>query len=169
MPGHGEYLLFHGNLSVSENIEAALYLIEKVFSKIDYPVIIAGKNPVTSIEHAIDRYNNISLVASPGKEEMSNLIRNAHAIILVTFQDTGIKLKLIESLFAGRFCIVNNTMVNNTGLEELCEIGNTPAELIIRIRQSLNSEFDDQKIWKRLQGLKDYDNAHNAARLALLL
>ncbi len=168
-PGRGEYLLFHGNLSVSENVEAALYLIERVFSKINFPVIIAGKSPLKAIINAVIPYSNIRLIASPGKDEMNDLIRHAHANILVTFQDTGIKLKLIESLYAGRFCIVNNTMVNNTGLEELCETGNTPSELIIRIRQVLNTEFDDQKIWKRQQGLKDYDNALNAVNLLMLL
>jgi len=169
VPGRGEYLLFHGNLSVSENIEAALYLIEKVFCKIDFPVIIAGKKPVNAIIQAVAPHPNITLIASPGEKRMHELIREAHANILITFQDTGIKLKLIESLFSGRFCIVNGTMVNNTGLDELCETGNTPAELIVRIRQALNSDFDEEKIWKRLQGLKEYDNAHNAAKLSLLL
>ena len=100
---------------------------------------------------------------------MHQLIRNAQVNILVTFQDSGIKLKLIESLFAGRFCVVNTKMVINTGLEELCEIGNTPAELIIRIKQVLNTDFDEQKIWKRIQGLKEYDNALNAVKLSLLI
>ncbi len=169
LPGRGDYLLFHGNLSVSENVESALFLIRKVFSKLDVPVVIAGKNPVAAIEEAIRPCSHIRLVSSPGKEEMRRLIRHAHANILVTFQDTGIKLKLIESLFAGRFCIVNRTMVDNTGLEELCEIGNTPAELIVRIRQAMNTEFDEGKIWDRTQGLMEYDNALNAAKLMLLL
>ncbi len=33
-PGKGNYILYHGNLSVSENYNAALWLIENVFSKI---------------------------------------------------------------------------------------------------------------------------------------
>ena len=168
-PGRGEYLLYHGNLSVAENVEAALYLIEKVFSRIGFPVIIAGKNPVDKVVRAIIPHNNIRMVPSPDEMEMNELIRHAHANILVTFQETGIKLKLIESLYAGRFCVVNGTMVKNTGLEELCEIGNSPAELVIRIRQILHTSFDEQKIWNRIQGLKEYDNALNAAKLALLL
>ncbi len=169
LAGRGDYLLYHGNLAVSENVEAALYLIEKVFSKIDFPVIIAGKNPSVSIVNAVRNSSNIRLIASPPEEEMHQLIRNAQVNILVTFQDSGIKLKLIESLFAGRFCVVNTKMVINTGLEELCEIGNTPAELIIRIKQVLNTDFDEQKIWKRIQGLKEYDNALNAVKLSLLI
>ncbi len=168
-PGHGKYVLYHGNLSVSENVEAALYLIGKVFSKMDFPVIIAGKNPVPAITGAVRDFPNIRLVPSPSREEMNDLIRHAHASVLVTFQDSGIKLKLIESLFAGRFCVVNSPMVSNTGLEELCEIGNTPAELIIRIKQVLQYDFDEQKVWKRTQGLKEYDNALNAVKLSLLL
>ncbi len=168
-PGSGDYLLYHGNLSVSENVESALFLIGKVFSKIDFPVVIAGKNPAVSIIDAIKAFPNIRLVSSPSRDEMNDLIRHAHANILVTFQDTGIKLKLIESLFAGRHCIVNQTMVRNTGLDELCETGNTPAEIIIRIRQVLNTAFDEERIWKRTQGLKEYDNALNAVKLSLRL
>ena len=34
LQGKGQYILFHGNLSVSENYEAAVWLITNVFSNI---------------------------------------------------------------------------------------------------------------------------------------
>jgi hypothetical protein len=40
--GTGDYILFHGNLSISENYEAALWLIKNVFSKIENRVVIAS-------------------------------------------------------------------------------------------------------------------------------
>ena len=39
--GNGKFVLYHGNLSVSENYEAAQHLIRNIFSVIDVPFIIA--------------------------------------------------------------------------------------------------------------------------------
>ena len=43
--GLGKFVLYHGNLSVSENYEAAMHLIKNIFSVIKVPFIIAGLNP----------------------------------------------------------------------------------------------------------------------------
>ena len=43
--GKGEFVLYHGNLSVPENNRAALYLVEEVFPLINRPCIISGSNP----------------------------------------------------------------------------------------------------------------------------
>ncbi|HOZ88410.1 MAG TPA: glycosyltransferase family 1 protein, partial [Bacteroidia bacterium] len=44
-PGSGDFILFHGNLGVSENYEAAQWLISDVFSKLEITCVIAGLNP----------------------------------------------------------------------------------------------------------------------------
>ena len=41
--GKGTYILYHGDLSTPENKKAALWLLREVFSKIQFPCIIAGK------------------------------------------------------------------------------------------------------------------------------
>jgi hypothetical protein len=166
VPGMGKYILFHGNLSVAENIKAADYLIDNVFSKIDFPVIIAGKDPDATLYHKVAQHSGITIIDSPSAEEMKGLIKNSHANVLITFQKTGIKLKLIESLFAGRFCIVNGQMTENTGLESLCLKGDTPEQLILQINSILQKEFSDQMIEKRKDHLKLYDNRLNAKKLA---
>ena len=43
--GVGDYVLYHGNLSVNENKEAVKFIINNVFKNIDTPLIIAGLNP----------------------------------------------------------------------------------------------------------------------------
>ncbi len=43
--GTGDYIIYHGDLSVNENIMVAEYLITKIFSKLPYKCVIAGKNP----------------------------------------------------------------------------------------------------------------------------
>jgi hypothetical protein len=160
--GRGEYILYHGNLSVPENIKAAKFLLDKVFTEIEYPIIIAGKRPSRELIKKVSAHPNVKLISSPGKEEMRELIRNAQANILVSFQNTGIKLKLIESLFLGRHCVANSIIIGKSGLDELCEIGNSPAEIIIQIKKILETNFDDNYIEIRKRFLENYRNEKNA-------
>ena len=74
------------------------------------------------MEITIKNIPNIELVENPPFEKMEELMRDAHINLLLTFQNTGIKLKLLNSLYRGRFVLVNGKMVNNTGLETLCII-----------------------------------------------
>jgi len=43
--GKGNFVLYHGNLSVAENSNAVKFLISNVFNDIDIPLKIAGLNP----------------------------------------------------------------------------------------------------------------------------
>jgi hypothetical protein len=139
----GEGIVYHGNLSVGENIQAVLYLIENVFAKIKHPVIIAGRNPDKKLRSAAEKYEHITLVANPTKKEMEAYISNAQINILITFQATGIKLKLLNALTAGRFCICNSAMTAGTGLESLCNIADKPEDLIRLTNQLYTQNFDE--------------------------
>lgn len=168
--GHGKYILFHGNLSVSENIQAVEYLLDKVFSKITIPVIIAGKNPNARLTEKINRYSNIQLVSNPGNEEMEALIQDAQISILPTFQDTGLKLKLLASLFSGRFCIANTPMIHKTGLEHLCNLADTPTEMIERIEYLFHQDFSSEEIERRKLILEDaFSNRRNALKIIKII
>lgn len=165
--GKGKYILFHGNLSVAENITSANYLIKNVFSKIDYPVIIAGKNPRKSI---IAKTKNIEIVSNPDENEMQNLIQNAHIIILHSFQNTGIKLKLLSSLYAGRFCIANSTIIENTDLESICSINDSPENIITEIGNLFERDFTTDEINNRKNILyKHFSNTENANKILKIL
>ena len=116
-PGTGEYALYHGNLKVGENREAALYLMEKVFPGLGIPLVVAGKNPSRKIVETARKDRNIRLVPNPDAEQMRLLTQNAQVHVLPTFQSTGIKLKLLNVMFNGRHVLVNPAMVKHTGLE----------------------------------------------------
>jgi hypothetical protein len=122
--GRGNYILYHGNLSVPENIQAALYIAKKIAPKVNVPIIIAGKDPSKLIVEEIKKHKNISLVMNPSDDSLYDLIKNAQINFLVTFQNTGIKLKLLNVLHRGRFCLVNPPMVEQTGLDTLCIVEN---------------------------------------------
>lgn len=166
IPGKGDYLLYHGNLSVAENINAVNFLLENVFNKIDFKIIVAGKDPSGSLSKKINKSDNITLISSPGPEEMKSLIRNAQANILVSFQETGLKLKLIESLFTGRHCIANKKITGDSELIDLCETANTAAEIVIQTKKIIDSEFSEDQIAFRKKVLSIYENVQNARLLA---
>jgi len=169
-PGKGEYILFHGNLSVSENNQAVDFLIRNVFGHVEMPIIVAGKNPSEKLVKKIGQLPNVRLVANPGNEEMDQLIQNAHICLIPTFQDTGLKLKLLASLFSGRFCIANKMMVSKTGLEHLCHVADTPEEMIRTIKGLAGQDFGQDEIEKRKLILEDvFSNRTNALKIKKLI
>ncbi len=166
LPGRGKYVLFHGNLSVNENNQAAVWLTARVFASLDIPVVIAGSNPSNTLIKMVATYNHIELIANPVQQKMTELIRNAHIHLLPTFQATGIKLKLLNALFNGRFVIVNPTMVENTGLERLCVVCETAAEMQAAIRSLMQQDFTMNEIDARTECMmRDFSNRSNAEKL----
>lgn len=168
--GKGDYFLYHGNIEVPENEAAAEYLIKKVFNNLDAHLIIAGKNPPENIKHLSARHDNVTLIANPDDESLFNLIREAQANILVTFQASGLKLKLLNTLYNGRFCIVNKQMLNGTDLENLCTIANTTEELKRAIQEVSNDTFTTNMAIKRETILQqNFSNIVNADKLISII
>lgn len=168
--GKSDYILYHGNLSVAENINAVTFLIREIFSKIEHEVIIAGKNPAKSIKYLTAKYKNIRLVSNPDFSEMQDLVQNAQINVLFTFQSTGLKLKLMNAVFNGRFCIVNDDIIENTGLESVCTKANSPDEIIDSISSLIHEEFRVEMIEKRKYLLESlFSNDLNAQKIIELL
>lgn len=168
--GKGNYVLFHGNLSVNENIRAAEFIINKICSKINFNFKFAGKNPTYKLHKLADKYHNVEIIANPTESQMNNLIQNAHINLLVSFQNTGIKLKLINALYMGRHCVVNNKMVESTKLESACHICDNHEEIILKLTELIKIPFSYDEINKREQILlKNVNNEHNAQKLINLL
>jgi len=168
--GLGNFCLYHGNLEVGENNEAALYLVNEIFSKTDIPLIIAGKNPSKELKSAIANHKHIELKANIPTKEIDDLIRLAQINILPTFQATGIKLKLLAALFNGRHCIVNSPMVVNTGLENLCSIKNSVPEILEEVKHLFVSPFNqNDKLEREKILLKEFSNEMNVKKIIALM
>ena len=164
--GNGNYAFYHGNLAVAENNEAALFLVRKVFNDLDYPLIIAGSKPSSELISEVGSRNNIKIKDDLTPAQIHEYIRNAQCNVLPTFQSTGIKLKLLAALFAGRFCIVNKPMVVNTGLEELCIVADTADEMKKRIIEISEKSFPEREIKNRTETLfVNFSNTKNAEKL----
>jgi hypothetical protein len=168
--GRGEYALYHGNIEVPENSHAAAYLINEVFDDLDIPLVIAGMNPPERIRKMVASNENVRLVSNPDDKRMFELIGNAHVNILVTFQATGLKLKLLNVLHQGRFCLVNDKMLNGTGLDDLCTVGNDSAALKEKLRELFRKEFSGNEISRRKEVLTElYSNSKNADKLISMI
>lgn len=164
--GRGSFCLYHGNLEVGENNEAAVYLVEKVFSKTNIPLVIAGNRPSTELKQAVAKRPNVELRVGVNTEEIHDLIRKAQINVLPTFQSTGIKLKLLAALYMGRHCLVNSFMVENTGLESLCRVENTDKRFVEAIKILFEEEFNGTGRERRAQILNErFCNKVNARHL----
>jgi hypothetical protein len=124
-------ILYHGNLSVEENskvVEYFLYFWKKY--QIQQTLIVAGKNPSKELKAIIDYTPNVVLRANPSAAEMNEMLCSISTHLLFTFQATGVKLKLYQSLLSGARCIVNETMLSGTNLREACELVVDDEELL---------------------------------------
>lgn len=122
LEGNGTFCLYHGDLSVMENEKAVIWLIKEVFNDLQIPFVIAGKNPSPKIWKLLHNKNTTCLIANPDEQEMQDLISKAHINIIPSYNSTGIKLKLINALFNGRHCLVNEQTVKGTNLEKVCHV-----------------------------------------------
>jgi len=166
LSGHGEYALYHGNLAVAENDRAAKFLIQNVFSEIKTPLIIAGLNPGNSLKKLCQKYDHIKLEANIPFERMLYLMQNAQLHILITFQATGLKLKLLNTLYQGRFCLANTAMLQGTGLGEACIITDSPEEIKQQIQEYFQKDFSIAELQQRRRILSEaYDNSTKCQKL----
>ncbi|MEO8412373.1 MAG: glycosyltransferase [Ginsengibacter sp.] len=164
--GPGNFCLYHGNLSVPENAKAARWLIKNVGNLLDIPFVIAGKNPPGYFEKQAHKNDNICIVANPSTKDMDELIRKAQVHLLPSFNKTGVKIKLLNALFNGKYVITNKDGVDGTALESLCEIANTASAYKKMTAQLFHASFTDADITKRKNILEGkYDNEANAQKL----
>ena len=158
--------LYHGNLAVNENEKAAEWLLENVFNELDVPFIIAGKNPTEKLKYLVKQSKNTCLVENPDDKEMRDLIAKAQINILPSFNNTGVKLKLLNALFNGKHCIVNNAAIEGSGLDAGCHVAEEPMQFKKLIGQLYSQPFTDEEIERRQGLLQDlYNNDTNARQL----
>ena len=78
-----------------------------------------------------------------------------------------IKLKLLNSLYRGRFVVVNGKMVNNTGLVTLCIIEDNPNATKRILTDLMKIDFTEHEIEKRNRILgAGFSNRSNALKMA---
>ncbi len=165
-PGVGNYVLYQGNLSVIENINAAEFIINHIFNDITIPLKIAGLNPPSELNQLIKKHPHIELIENLSDDEMNELIANAQINLLYTEQATGLKLKLLNALYIGKHCVVNSKMVEGTSLNTLCLVEGDPNRLKTLVESTFSTAFTEEEIEKRKAVLlQDYSNENSFQKI----
>lgn len=168
--GKGCYCLYHGNLAISENEKAATWLLQDVFNGLSIPLVIAGKNPSKKLEQLTHAQQHTCLVANPTGKEMQDMIGKAHIHVLPSFNNTGVKLKLLNALFNGRYCLVNQAAVEGSGLDTYCNIAHDTVSFQKLITDLYQQPFTEQAMQERQQLQQThYNNQTNARELIKFL
>ena len=164
------YALYHADLSVPENIQTVNYFVQNIFPKTGGRFVVAGRNPSHQLAALLADIPNVTLVANPDDDTMQSLIRDAQVLMLLTGQPTGLKLKLLNSLYAGRHCLVNSAMVAGTELGQLCTVADTAIEQVDQLNRLMHTPFTQQDVDQRRTLLGTlYSNEANARILISLL
>lgn len=164
--GNGKYALYHGDLSTADNIASATYILS-LFEKLKYPLIIAGGVMPKILEKLIEKHDHISFVKLGDDKQVNELISNAQVNVLYSKQATGTKLKVFYSLYNGRFCILNNNIVDDERILKLCEVANTTEQYLLSIAHVFNTDFKFQN--ERAQVLEQFHPALLAEELQQIM
>jgi len=170
LTGKGDYVIYHGDLSVDGNARIAASLISDVFSRLPYSFVIAGKDPPGNLISTASKYRNVAMIANPEEDHIQELISGAQIHILPAWSSTGFKMKLLPALFAGRHCIVNSLASVNSMVPELLIVADSAGEMTSAIDQLMNKPFTGEMLVERKRILSEnFDNLKNAAMLKSLL
>jgi hypothetical protein len=164
----GYFAFYHGNLDVSDNMKTALFLID-IFKSMPYPLVIAGQSSDTKLLSKIDQYKNISFISIEDDPQLLELFHRAHVNVLYSFNNSGVKLKLINSLFQSRYVIANHNAIEGSGLDSLCIIADDKKEIMQQVLKTMDKDFSKEEIIRRKEILSVYSNERNAEILLNLL
>ena len=140
------FVLYHGNLSVNENHRVALFIMQQVAPLCpDVRFVIAGRNP--NLKKVCD---NVEIVPNPTDKQLDDLLCKARIHLMLTFQPTGIKLKLLNTLT--RSCghiIANKDMLHGHQLGTFCTQAETPQQIADAIHQLMETAIDQALLNER--------------------
>ena len=164
----GYFALYHGDLSVKDNRKAADFLTQ-VISKHEMPFIVAGRTDDKRLLSKIEAAKNIQFIAIENQKQLDDLIQSAHINVLWSSNPSGIKIKLLNALLNGRFCLVNTPVIKGSGLEDLCEVADDEKTLVYHLIRLMDQKYPKELYEKKREKLQIYDKKQNVAKLLELI
>lgn len=158
------FVLYHGDVAISDNQRAAQFLID-VYKNSNIRLVIASNKPNSTLRSEIDKYDTISFVELGSVNSLNDLFEKAQVHALVTFQNTGIKLKLLNTLYQGRHIIANPAMIDETGLESLCSVASTKDEFLRGTKKLMETPYTSKERLHRLQLLENFHPLKSAKKM----
>lgn len=159
-----DFILYHGDIRVSDNVRTARFLIE-VFKNAKYNFKIASGFENSELIKEIEKYPNIDFIPLRKPKDLNSLFERAQIHTLLTFQKTGIKLKLLNTLYQGRHIIANAEMIEDTGLEHLCHLGNSKDQILKISSKLLSLSFDKKDRKERFKALENFHPDQGAQKM----
>lgn len=145
----GDYAFYNGDLRISDNKRAVGFLIN-VFKKIpDYKLIIASSMNTEVLQSQCKLMKNILFVKLESQSHLDDLLKHAHINVMFSFQQAGTKLKAVNALYKSRFSIINNNMLDDFDLKNLCVLAQNESEFLDAVNVLRNKpylDFDTRKI-----------------------
>lgn len=162
-PGKGDFVLYHGDLKTADNRKVVWFLLD-VFKKLPHvSLVIAAGQGLDMYQKAVSDMPNVRLQSFQSQAELIQLMNAAHISLSWSFQQSGTKVKLLNSLFHARFLIVNPMVVDDAQLVQECDVCQTAAELIQMIHRLMSHEWHPSK--HRLFLCAEYLNDRKQAQL----
>ncbi|MGY5352384.1 hypothetical protein ACXGQW_07455 [Wenyingzhuangia sp. IMCC45533] len=158
------FILWHGDLRVSDNVKSALMAVE-VVKNTSYRLIIASSRRSKIIESAIKDLSNVKMNYLEKPNSLAHLFAKTKVNLLFTYQATGIKLKLLNALVKSRFVIANTLMVKQTGLENTCSVCDTVGQVRNELAVLMKVKFTEELRNQRKEALADFDTHVNAKKI----
>ncbi|REC80510.1 hypothetical protein DRF60_02045 [Chryseobacterium elymi] len=157
--GKGDYFLFHGDLSVSDNKKALEETISLFKNLPQYRLVVASDRAGDDLKKKINSIGNINLVPIETSENLRLLFENAHANILLSYQNSGTKVKVFNTLYNSRFVIINQNITDDPALMSLCCLGSTLDEIRQRIIEMAAEDYNENEIRSKVLGKNYSDDA----------
>lgn len=164
--GIGDYVLFHGNLSVNENLATAEWISNELAPLMpQLKFKIAGKSLNSSLRSKLEKLN-VECFFNPKAQKMKQLIQDAQIVLLKTSVPSGVKLKLIDSLAYARHIISDTHSVQKSQLGSLVSIADTTEEYILKIKSFQNQPISENDVKERNVLFRDVlNNQFNASQI----
>lgn len=164
----GSYFLFHGDLSISDNRKALdeTIILFKTLPKLQ--LVVASDRANESIRKKINKFENIQLVPIGNESNLHFLLENAHANILLSYQNSGTKVKLFNALYNSRFVIINQNITDEKSLINLCCYGPDIEEIRKQIIKVAGQDYTLVDARKEIL-LQNYSDKTKAKELAAIL
>lgn len=162
----GEYILFHGDLTINDTGQWLLKKLIPILKELRLPAVIAGKANKEVMEKLTNDAGQIQLVFNPDRLRMTEIIKNAHICIVWSQISTGIKLKLLYSLFHSRYVVANSGVLEGNILEFLCYKVEDERGLLERLKALWQISYDEDENSRRKEVLEQlFNDGQNAMKL----
>lgn len=164
----GDYFLFHGDLSISDNKRALEETITMFKTLPQYKLIVASDRAGDDLKKKISSIENISLVPIETTENLHHLFEHAHANILLSYQNSGTKVKLFNALYNSRFVIINQNITDDKALMSLCRLCSTSDEIRQQIIETAGQDYSEYETRKNILE-KDYSDDAKAEEMSKII